>query len=46
MINLQGSKEKKKRVVNGLSFKFPPNKYEKNQVPWMFREHFNPEEGL
>ncbi len=40
LFNPLGSKLRKQRVIDGLSFKFPPKKYDKNQVPWIFRLHF------
>jgi len=40
LINYLGSKQRKQKLINSLSFKFPPKKYEKNQVPWIFRLHF------
>ena len=37
-----GSKERKKELIKNLPFKFPPDKYRKDQVPWIFDLHFDP----
>ena len=35
-----GSKAKKMDLIKNLPFKFPPEKYRSDQVPWMFDMHF------
>jgi len=38
----QGTKANKEKIIRNLPFKVPPQKYGANEVPWMFKEHYQP----
>jgi len=42
----RGSKAQKEKIIKGLSFKFPPRPYGKDDVPWISKAHLNKEAYL
>jgi tyrosyl-DNA phosphodiesterase-1 len=42
----RGSKAQKEKIIGGLSFKFPPRPYGKDDVPWISKAHLNKEAYL